>query len=82
MKPELKEGALLHTVHSPTAATVGNRLFGDSGAMLYRVTVQTGGGLQEVDVTAATGDKAAEAALAKCVGGKVLVVQPAPQEAA
>ena len=79
MKPELKEGSLLHTTHSPTAATVGNRLYGDSGVMLYRVVVQTGGGIQSVDVDATTGDKAAEAALAKCMGGKVLTVQPAPQ---
>lgn len=75
------EGKLLHKERSPTAASVGNRLFPDSGPMLYRVTVATGLGLIPVDVTAATGDSAAEQVLAKHPGCKVASVVPAPEEA-
>lgn len=69
-----------HTENSPTAATVGNKLFGESGPMIYRVTVQGGMGLASADFKAATGDDAASAALAKFPGAKVAHVAPAPQE--
>lgn len=79
MKPELKAGALTHLDNSPTAATVGNKLFGDSGVMTYRVIVKSGDSYIPVDVDAATGDDAAAKALAKTHGGKVTLVEPAPQ---
>jgi hypothetical protein len=61
--------------HSDTAATVGKALYGPSGAMDYRVTM--GDGRMAV-VNAATGDDAAARALAR-LGGKVVLVEPAPQ---
>ncbi len=77
-----KQGALLHADHSPTASTVGNKLFGPSGVITYRVTMQTAmGGAVAVDVDAATGDEAAIAAHAKYPGGKVMLVEPAPKAA-
>ena len=69
-----------HTIDSPTAASIGNKLFGDSGPMIYRVTVQGGMGMTFTDVKAATGDEAASAAIAKFPGAKVAHVVPAPQE--
>ncbi len=73
-----KEGILTHDAVSPTAATVGNRLFEDSGPMKYRVMVATGMGFIPFDVVAKTGDDAAAAALAKYPGTKVASVNPAP----
>lgn len=64
--------------HSPTAATVGNELYGPSGAMLYRVRM-AGSAVGFVDVKAATGDAAAAEALTR-YGGKVVHVEPAPQQ--
>ncbi len=66
--------------HSETAATVGNELYGPSGAMVYRVTM-AGSGVSFIDVEALTGDKAAEVALSRH-GGKVVHVEPAPQKVA
>jgi hypothetical protein len=77
----MKEGQLTHTETSPTAATVGNRLYGPSGVMSYRVRLQSGaGGIVDVDVDAATGDEAANLALEQFIGGKVMQVSPAPQK--
>lgn len=68
---------------SPTAASASNRMFGDSGVQTYRVQMQTAiGAAAFVDVDAETGDKAAELALAKFPGAKVLHIEPAPQQVA
>lgn len=77
---EAKEGALPAQPVSETAATVGNRLYGPSGVMLYRVMVQTAmGTLVPIDVDAATGDEAAELALKQAPGAKVTNISPAPR---
>lgn len=66
---------------SPTAASATNRLFGESGVMRYRVVLgQSGGALNSTVVEAATGDRAAEAALVKFPGWKVTNVAPATDE--
>ena len=75
----VKEGVVLHEAASPTAATVGNPLFGPSGVITYRVAMFGGMGQFFVDVDAASGDGAAEAALAKHHGCKVGHIEPAPQ---
>lgn len=61
---------------SPTAASAFNPLFGPSGAMRYRVVMRDG---QVTDVTAATGDEAAVAALHVYPAGFVMTVNPAPK---
>ena len=66
---------------SETAATVGKKLYGASGAMSYRVTIMTGAGMVQPDIVADTGDEAAETALKRFMGGKVVHVEPTPQEA-
>ena len=67
---------------SETAANATNRLYSKSGAIDYRVTVgQTGGALNGCVVKAETGDDAAEKALAKFPGWKVINVTPAGDEA-
>lgn len=63
--------------HSETAATVGKELYKASGPMTYRVTM-AGAGVGFLDVEAATGDEAASKALTR-YGGKVVLVEPAPQ---
>lgn len=66
---------------SPTAASAHNRIFPDSGEIRYRVILgQSGGALNSTVVTAATGDRAAEMALAKFPGWKVTNVAPATDE--
>jgi hypothetical protein len=67
---------------SETAASASNPIFGESGVIRYRVVVgQSGGGLSSTVVEAATGDKAAEAALRKFgMGWKVTHVAPATDE--
>ena len=76
-----KEGALRHEKNSPTAASVANKLFGTSGVIAYRVQTQTAmGGFMSIDLDAATGDEAAEAALKEYPGNKVVHVSPAPQK--
>lgn len=65
--------------HSETAATVGRKLYPDSGPMLYRVML-AGGTVPWADIEAATGDDAAAKVLARH-GGKVVHVEPAPQQA-
>lgn len=74
-----EEGKLLHQEQSSTAASIGNPLYGESGPMLYRVTVASGFGMKPVDVEAKTGDEAAELALRDHPGCKVAHVTPAPQ---
>ncbi len=61
---------------SPTAASAFNPLFGASAAMKYRCVMRDG---HVVDVTAATGDLAAEKALNERPGGFVVSVNPAPK---
>lgn len=81
MTREAKEGMLPAQPVSETAATVGNKLYGDSGPMLYRAMIQTAmGGLIPVDVEASTGDQAAELALKQIPGGKVTNIAPAPKK--
>lgn len=80
--PDTNAGKLPSRGVSPTAATVGNPLYGASGVMSYRVTMMTPGGLTNIDVEAATGDDAANAGLAKFPGGKVAKVDVTPQKAA
>ncbi len=75
----VKEGAVLHEVNSPTAATRANPLFGTSGVMTYRVTMQGNNGMLSVDVDSDSGDGAAEAAHKIHHGCKVLHIEPAPQ---
>jgi hypothetical protein len=78
----MKEGVLTHREDSPTAASAGKKLFEASGVQTYRVILQTAfGGVATTDVDAATGDGAAEAALAQYPGSKVANVSPAPQGA-
>ena len=71
----------LHTVASPTAATVGSEVqYPDSGEIVYRVRLHGAGGVPYRDVTARTGDEAAAAALAGFDGSvKVTHIEPAPQ---
>lgn len=76
-------GVLTNQGVSETAATVGNRLFGDSGAMDYTVTLMTPmGGLMRAVVNAATGDEAAMKGLDQFPGAKVTHIEPAPKKAA
>lgn len=75
----MKEGVLTHREDSPTAASSTNRLYGSSGMMTYRVTIAGAMGMMPVDVEAATGDDAADAALARYPGAKVARVEPAPK---
>lgn len=66
---------------SPTAANAHNRLFPKSGAMDYRVVLgQSGGAMTGAVVNAETGDEAAEKALARHPGWKVVNVAPATDE--
>lgn len=69
------DGKFRHDGYSETAATVGRPLFPPSGEQVYRVHTSVG----VVDVKATTGDSAAEQALVKHPGSKVLTVAPAPQ---
>ncbi len=80
MTEKRNESFLPDQGRSETASTVGNVKFGASGAMSYRVLVQTGAGLTNFDVVTETGDQAAEAAHKKFLGAKVLHVEPTPQE--
>jgi hypothetical protein len=76
-----KEGTLKHQENSPTASTVGNKLFGPSGEQTYRVQMVSVAGMSaSVDVQAATGDEAAEKGLAQLPGGKVVHVSPSPEQ--
>lgn len=79
MSEKRNESFLADQGRSETASTVGNVKFGESGAMSYRVTVQTGAGLTAFDVVTATGDQAAEAAHKRFLGAKVLHIEPTPQ---
>lgn len=66
---------------SETAASATNRLFKKSGAIPYRVVVgQSGGGMNATIVTAESGDEAAEMALRKFPGWKVVNVAPPTDE--
>lgn len=62
---------------SETAANIANRLYPKSGVMRYRVVVMNGAAQAVTHVEAATGDEAAEMALAKYPGQKVAYVGPA-----
>jgi hypothetical protein len=76
--PEEPNATFLHQETSPTAATVGNKLFPESGEQTYRVLTTAG----TCDVRATTGDEAAAAALVRFPGAKVGHVAPAPQQKA
>jgi hypothetical protein len=79
--PAAKEGVLTAQEPSPTAATVGNELYGPSGVQTYRVMIQTAmGGAAYIDVDAATGDEAAQQALKQAPTAKVTNISPAPQK--
>lgn len=59
---------------------LGFKAWPDSGVQTYRVQYQnSAGGLSSIDVEAATGNEAAEKALAENGGGKVTNIAPAPQ---
>lgn len=62
---------------SETAANASRRLFGSSGVMTYRVVMMNGAAQSVVNVEAATGDDAADKALARHPGLKVAYVGPA-----
>ena len=62
---------------SATAANSSKRLFTGSGAMDYRVVLMNGSAQSAVVVNAATGDEAADKALARHPGMKVAYVGPA-----
>ena len=62
---------------SLTAATVGKPLFPTSGEMKYLVLLGGQGGQKGTVVTAATGNEAADRALALNPGWKVVYVGPA-----
>lgn len=77
----MKEGVLTHRETSETAASATDRKFPTSGVQTYRVQMQSANGLGAVvDVQASTGDDAALAALGKLPGGKVVHVEPSPQQ--
>lgn len=79
----MSDGKLVHETASSTAASAGNPLFGPSGTMTYRVTVQgANGGFFGVDVDADSGDAAAALALQQHPGCKVGHVEPAPPKRA
>lgn len=66
---------------SDTAANAHKRLFGKSGAINYRVVLgQSGGAMTHTAITAETGDDAADGALRKFPGWKVINVTPATDE--
>lgn len=75
----MTEGRVEHKEASPTAASAGNPLFSSSGVITYRVLL-AGAGVAGVDVDAASGDEAADMALAQYPGAKVTHVAPAPQK--
>ncbi|WP_324807203.1 hypothetical protein SH584_11445 [Sphingomonas sp. LY29] len=79
---ETPNATFFHREESPTAASSHKRLYRASGVISYDVTVASGMGLSVVPIEAATGDEAAELALAKFPGGKVARVEPTPQAAA
>lgn len=59
---------------------LGFKAWPDSGIQTYRVHYNnTAGGVSFLDVEAATGNEAAEKALAQNGGGKVTNIAPAPQ---
>jgi hypothetical protein len=59
---------------------LGFKKWPNSGVQTYRVQYKTdSGGMSHVDVEAATGDEAANKALAELGGGKVTNIAPAPQ---
>lgn len=59
---------------------LGFKAWPDSGVQTYRVHYKnTAGGMSFLDVDAATGNEAAEKALAQNGGGKVTNIAPAPQ---
>lgn len=67
-----------YTKESPTASSVSSRLYGSSGAMLYRCTMISPIGTQlNVEVEAETGDDAALKAMAKMPSGKITRIEPA-----
>jgi hypothetical protein len=70
-------GKLHHREASPTAASRTNPLYGPSGVMRYLVVLQNGDVRNGKVVETATGDEAAEKALALNGGGKVAYVGPA-----
>lgn len=75
------DGKLTAKEPSETAATVGKKLFPDSGEQLYRALLRTAmGGNIAVDVRASTGDEAAEKALREAPGSFVMNVAPAPKQ--
>lgn len=65
---------------SETAANASKRLYGTSGVMPYRVVLVNGSARSAVTVDAATGDEAAEKALARHPGQKVAFVGPATKD--
>lgn len=79
-QPQQKSGILTHRKESPTAFNATKRCQ-SSGAMDYRVLLAMQGGAQmSTVVEAATGDEAAEKALAKHPGWKVAYVGPATKD--
>jgi hypothetical protein len=58
---------------------LGFRKWPVSGEQMYRVTYKADGGLKTIDVSASTGDEAANKALAELGGGRVTNIAPAPQ---
>lgn len=65
---------------SKTAANSTNRLYGPSGVMPYRVVLMNGTAQTIINVEAATGDEAADKALARHPGQKVAYVGPATRD--
>ena len=60
---------------------LGFKAWPDSGVQTYRVQYQNMvGGTSFVDVQAATGNEAAEAAIRDLGGGKIIAITPAPQQ--
>ena len=71
------DGKLHHREVSETAASAHKKLYGPSGVIRYMVVLQNGDVRNGKIVEAATGDEAAEKALALNGGGKVAYVGPA-----
>jgi len=74
---EKPNATFFHRETSPTAANAHDRKFAPSGSVTYAVTLAGGMGMMVQSFDAYTGDDAAEQALIKFPGSKVVKVDPA-----
>lgn len=77
---EVPENTVAAATSPEEREALGFKAWPDSGVQTYRVQYKNAaGGMSFVDVDAATGDRAAEKALAEIGGDKVTNISPAPQ---